>query len=100
MSDTLLFAVLSIVIIVLPYALSRIGPVRRTVPLVVVQIFVGVILGPSVFGRMAPGLHSGVFNPASLGALSGISAIAVVLFGFITGLHLRPEHYRHQDRTF
>jgi K+:H+ antiporter len=100
MNDPLLFAVQSIVIIVLPYALSRIGPVRRTIPLVVVQIFVGVVLGPSVLGKLAPGIYSAVFNPGRLEALSGIASIAVVLFGFVTGLHLRPEHYRYRDRTF
>ena len=62
-------------------------------PLVVVQIMVGIVLGPSVFGRVAHGLFQMFINPASLASLAGIGSIAVLIFGLITGLHLGPGKY-------
>ena len=41
-------------VIGLPFALWRLGGIRRWVPLVVVQIAVGLALGPSGLGRVAP----------------------------------------------
>jgi Kef-type K+ transport system membrane component KefB len=61
---------------------------------------VGVALGPSVFGRLAPELFQMFINPASLASLSGIASIAVLIFGLITGLHLGPDILRDNGRVF
>jgi hypothetical protein len=37
-------------------------------------------------------------NPASLASISGIAAIAVLIFGLITGLHLGPDILRDNGR--
>lgn len=100
MSASLIFLVQSLVVIVLPVAVLRFSGLKGVVPLVVVQILVGIALGPSVFGRIAPELYQTVFSPASLSLLSGISAIAVLIFGLITGLHLGPGILRDNGRMF
>jgi Kef-type K+ transport system membrane component KefB len=100
MTPSLIFLVLALAVVVLPVVVLRFSGLRGLVPLVVVQIMVGIALGPSVFGRLAPGLFQTFINPASLASLSGIGAIAVLIFGLITGLHLEPGILRGNGRMF
>jgi Kef-type K+ transport system membrane component KefB len=46
------------------------------------------LLGPSLFGWLAPNLFARLFPPASLPALNALSQIGLVLFMFLVGLHL------------
>jgi Kef-type K+ transport system membrane component KefB len=91
MSPSLIFLIQAFVIVVLPVAVLRFSGLKGLVPLVVVQIMVGIALGPSVFGRLTPELYQLFFNPPSLAPLSGIGSIAVLIFGLITGLHLESD---------
>jgi Kef-type K+ transport system membrane component KefB len=100
MSAELILLVQALVILVVPVALWRFLGLRHGMPLVCVQIVVGIALGPSVFGRIAPDLYGLFFTPATLTPLSGIAAIAVVLFGYITGLHLEPATIVRRGRAF
>ena len=100
MTPSLNFLVLALAVVVLPVAVLRFSGLKGLVPLVVVQILVGIALGPSVFGRLAPGLFQTFINPASLASLSGIASIAVLIFGLITGLHLGPDILRDNGRVF
>jgi Kef-type K+ transport system membrane component KefB len=66
-------------------------------PPVIGEMAAGIVLGPIVFGALAPGLHAHVFEPASLGALNGLSQLGLVLFMFIIGAELRlPTGVRKQ----
>ena len=56
-------------------------------PLVTMQIMVGIVLGPSVFGRLAPGVFQIFGSPAALSPLGGLATVAVLIFGLISGLH-------------
>jgi len=49
----------------------------------------GIVLGPVVFGVLAPELHAHVFAKDSLPALEGLSQVGLVLFLFIVGAELR-----------
>jgi Kef-type K+ transport system membrane component KefB len=100
MTPSLNFLVLALVVVVLPVAVLRFSGLKGLVPLVVVQIMVGIVLGPSVFGRVAPGLFQTFINPASLASLAGIGSIAVLIFGLTTGLHLGPGILRDNGRMF
>jgi Kef-type K+ transport system membrane component KefB len=100
MTPSLNFLVLALAVVVLPVAVLRFSGLKGLVPLVVVQILVGIALGPSVFGRLAPGVFQTFINPASLASLSGIASIAVLIFGLITGLHLGPDILRDNGRVF
>jgi Kef-type K+ transport system membrane component KefB len=100
MNPTLLFLVLALVIIVIPMVASRLLSLKGLVPLAVVQILVGIAMGPSVFGRVAPEFYQMLANPASLSAVSGVSTIAILLFGLTIGLHLGPDVFRDKGRFF
>jgi Kef-type K+ transport system membrane component KefB len=100
MTPGLIFLVQALVVIALPVALLRFSGLKGLVPLVVIQIVVGIALGPSLFGRLAPEYYQLFFNHAALSSLSGIGSIAVLVFGLITGLHLGPDIFRANGRAF
>jgi len=58
-------------------------------PPVIGEMAAGIVLGPIVFGALAPDLHAFVFEPSSLPALEGLSQVGLVLFMFIVGAELR-----------
>lgn len=100
MTTDLLFLVQAFIIIVLPWAVSQTLRLSELVPLVVIQIIIGVALGPSLFGRVLPDAFNVLFNPAALSPLSGAASIAVLFFGFITGLHFDAETLQGRNRGF
>src|SRR6516162_5206081 len=100
MTADLIFIVQALAILVLPVAVWRGLRLRRAVPLVVVQILVGIALGPTLFGRLAPESYDLLFNPKTLMPLWGVASIAVLLFGFVTGLHLEPSSFVGRGRAF
>jgi Kef-type K+ transport system membrane component KefB len=66
-------------------------------PPVVGEMIAGLVLGPLVFGALAPELHAMVFPRGGLAALEGLSQIGLVLFMFIVGAELRaPDGARAQ----
>src|SRR5437763_14987026 len=99
MTPGLIFLVQALVVVALPVALLRFSRLKGRVPLVVVQIVVGLALGPSLFGRLTPDYYQLFFNEAALAPLSGISSVAVLVFGLITGLHLDPKTFRGNGRA-
>jgi Kef-type K+ transport system membrane component KefB len=58
-------------------------------PPVIGEMIAGIVLGPVVFGALAPQLQAALFPPARLGALDGLSQVGLVLFMFIVGAELR-----------
>src|SRR5262249_15862951 len=93
MMPELIFIVQPLAILVVPAVGWRGLRLRGVVPLVVVQILVGIALGPTLFGRIAPQAYDLIFNPKTLTPLWGVASIAVLLFGFVTGLHLEPSAF-------
>jgi Kef-type K+ transport system membrane component KefB len=66
-------------------------------PAVIGEMAAGLVLGPIVFGALAPDWHAHVFDPASRGGLEGLSQLGLVLFMFIIGAELRlPTGARSQ----
>jgi Kef-type K+ transport system membrane component KefB len=56
---------------------------------VVGEMAAGFVIGPVIFGALAPDLHARIFAPQSLGMLNGLSQLGLVLFMFIVGAELR-----------
>lgn len=56
-------------------------------PRVIAEVIGGVLLGPSVMGRI-PGFTSAVFPPAALPNLTLVANLGLVLFLFIVGLEV------------
>jgi Kef-type K+ transport system membrane component KefB len=100
MSQSSLFLLEAFVIVILPVVLLRISRLKGLVPLVVVQILVGIAMGPTVFGRIAPDYFHTISNPTTLSSFSGIATIGVLIFGMISGLHLDPGILKDKERGF
>jgi Kef-type K+ transport system membrane component KefB len=60
-------------------------------PSVVGEMAAGMVLGPIGMGALFPGLHAELFAKASLGGLSALSTVGLVLFMFVVGLELRAH---------
>jgi Kef-type K+ transport system membrane component KefB len=95
-----IFLLLAFVIVAVPVVLLRVSGLKGMMPLVVMQILVGIVLGPSVLGRAAPEYFQIFTSPATLSSLSGLAAIGVLIFGLISGLHLDPGVFSGTERTF
>ena len=68
-------------------------------PYVVGELLAGLALGPSLFGALAPDLRAQVFGPAELSAVHAIGSMAIAVFMFDVGWHLRPSGGRVATRT-
>ena len=90
MNTSAVFFAQALLVIGIPYLLWRVLKMQSILPLVVAQIITGILLGPSVLGAVAPGLWRSLFDAPQLSALSGLQWLAITLFSFITGAHLRP----------
>jgi Kef-type K+ transport system membrane component KefB len=67
---------------------------RLRQPAVVGEMVAGILLGPSLFGLLAPNAFQFVFATPTLGALKLFSQIGVCLFLFVVGMELNVSHLR------
>lgn len=65
-------------------------------PQVVGEMIAGVILGPSLFGALAPGVQGLLFPPESKPILFVGAQFGVGLYMFLVGLGFRADHFRAQ----
>src|SRR5712671_6067319 len=69
-------------------------------PHVVGEMLAGILLGPSLFGSIAPVMSAALFPSSNLYLLNAISQMGLVLFMFLVGLELNPkELYSHGEAT-
>ncbi|WP_188062654.1 cation:proton antiporter [Sphingobium sp. KCTC 72723] len=71
-----------------PWLLWRLARTDTWMPLVVVQIMAGVLLGPGVLGVAMPQVHGFLFTPGVIAALNGIAWWAVMIFVWLAGIEL------------
>jgi Kef-type K+ transport system membrane component KefB len=95
-----MFLLEALVIVAVPVTLLRISGLKGLLPLVVVQILVGIALGPSIFGKIAPNYFNLFASPETLASFSGVAFVAVLIFGMISGLHLDPDIFYGNERSF
>ena len=78
------------VILVVGLPMMLWGPLRLGAffPLPIIQIFAGIMLGPSVFGALAPGAYEFFFRSEVLSGVDTLANVALVLFVFLAGCEL------------
>lgn len=78
-------------------ALSRLvgaGFRRIKQPLVIGEIVAGIMLGPSLFGLIAPEAAAALFPPETIPFLGVLSQIGLIFFMFLIGLELDPKYLK------
>lgn len=88
MSQLEFFILALIITLSVPFIVWKLINFKDLVPLVVVQITSGLLLGPSILGYWIPELYQLIFNRSTIDALSGIAWWGVSLFVFLAGLEL------------
>ncbi|MFO0099926.1 MAG: cation:proton antiporter [Aphanizomenon sp.] len=68
-------------------------------PLVIGEIFAGIMLGPSLFGLIAPGLAHSLFPAETMPYLNVLSQIGLIFFMFLIGLELNPKYLSGNLKT-
>lgn len=68
-------------------------------PAVIGEMVAGICLGPSLLGWLFPSAMTALFPPASLGALSMLSQLGVILFMFAVGAELEMSQLRKWAKT-
>ncbi|MHA4871659.1 cation:proton antiporter [Duganella sp. PWIR1] len=102
MSTTEIFLLEMLLIFVVPYLIWRLFKTDYFAPLVIVQIIMGIVLGPGVMGNLFPEYHKFVFNPDVVKTLSGIAMWGVMLFVMLAGIELdlkKTWQYRRESIT-
>jgi Kef-type K+ transport system membrane component KefB len=68
-------------------------------PAVVGEILAGVILGPSLLGRLYPGAIKTMLTPQTTGVLSAMAQVGLVLLMLLIGLEFPFDRLRHAARA-
>lgn len=68
-------------------------------PQVVGEMIAGVILGPSLFGLLAPDIQAALFPPESKSILFVGAQMGVGLYMFMVGLGFRRDHFKTNARS-
>jgi Kef-type K+ transport system membrane component KefB len=72
------------------------GALLRSVgqPPVIGEVLAGILLGPSLVGRLAPGLSAYILPPEVAPFLNVVAQLGVILYMFLVGLELNGEMLR------
>ena len=65
-------------------------------PLVIGEIVAGIMLGPSLFGLLAPDLSNALFPAEAVPFLNILSQVGLIFFMFLIGLELDPKYLSGQ----
>ena len=93
--------VLLLQILIILIAARAMGWLFRKVhqPAVIGEIVAGILLGPSLFGRVAPETFDALFPASSLSNVQLLSNFGLILFMFAVGMELRLGDIRKQLRS-
>ncbi len=94
--ETIVLVLINILIVIGLSRLVGLGFRRIKQPLVIGEIVAGIMLGPSLFGWLAPDLAAALFPPTVIPYLEILSQIGLIFFMFLIGLELDPKYLKSQ----
>lgn len=97
--DNLLHVLLALVVIIVAargvgFVFKRLGQ-----PPVIGEIIAGILLGPSLLGRVAPEVYAFLLPPSVAPFLQIIAQVGVILYMFLVGLELNTSYLRRSPHT-
>lgn len=98
MEATLLLVILQLVVIIAAARISGNLLQRFGQPVVCGEIAAGLMLGPSLFGKLFPGIFHAVFNPSVGPIFSVLSQLGLILLMFLIGLEFDFGHLSENKR--
>jgi Kef-type K+ transport system membrane component KefB len=96
-SQALLFLFQVAIILIACKSIGALMP-RIGQPKVIGEMIAGILLGPSLFGLVAPSAQAALFPPQTLGLLSALSQVGIALYMFVVGMHLHTGVIRQAFR--
>ncbi len=97
--DLLLHVLLTLaIVLVAGRLLGRLLAVFRQPP-VIGEVLAGIMLGPSLLGRLAPGWSEQILPPSVAPTLAVVAELSVILYMFLVGLGLHVDHLRGRARS-
>lgn len=97
--DTLFHVLLALVAVIVVARLAAIVLRRFGQPPVIGEILAGILLGPSLLGRVAPGAAHFLFPSDIVPLIGVISQIGIILYMFLVGLRLDIGHLRGRTQV-
>lgn len=94
--DTVILVLIEVLIVIGLSRLVGLGFRWIKQPLVIGEIVAGIMLGPSLFGLVAPGLASTLFPAEAVPFLNVLSQVGLIFFMFLIGLELNPKYLSGQ----
>ena len=97
--DALLHVLLALVVVIV--AARLVGALFRRLaqPPVIGEVIAGILLGPSLLGRIAPEAYALLLPPSVAPFLQVIAQVGVILYMFLVGLELNPVHLRRSPHA-
>ncbi|WP_304119069.1 cation:proton antiporter [Mycolicibacterium bacteremicum] len=99
-ADTAIHFFLQLTVILAACRLAGIVAQRLGQPQVVGEMIAGVVLGPSLLGRIAPDLQAALFPSGTANiVLYTVAQIGLVLYMFVIGMNFDVDHVRQRAGT-
>lgn len=94
--DTVVLVLIEVLIVIGLSRLVGLGCRWIKQPLVIGEIVAGIMLGPSLFGLIAPDLAAALFPAQTIPFLNVLSQVGLIFFMFLIGLELNPKYLSGQ----
>lgn len=94
--DTVVLVLIEVLIVIGLSRLMGLGFRWINQPLVIGEIVAGIMLGPSLFGLIAPDLAAAIFPAEAVPFLNVLSQVGLIFFMFLIGLELDPKYLKGQ----
>ncbi len=99
-SELALHVLLALAVVVIAGRLLGKALARLGQPPVIGEVLSGILLGPSLLGRLAPGAEAYLFPDAARPALGVVAQLGVVLYMFVVGLEFDSASLRRRAAPF
>jgi Kef-type K+ transport system membrane component KefB/nucleotide-binding universal stress UspA family protein len=99
MSNTIVLVLFQVLLVIGLSRLVGLGFRWIRQPLVIGEIVAGIMLGPSLFGLIAPQLATALFPAETIPFLNILSQVGLIFFMFLIGLELNPKYLQGQMET-